>query len=190
MIYNIGFLEMKYLVSLSKDTALNASLPSTITFKLNRQIPSGSKVKLLQFNFNTGPYGGSTNPLNTNAISVVNNGILICIDNLMTTNSFTNDSSSTQTHPILSSIPQSTFFTSDSDVVGSYSMDKVTRYRQNTYEPQYACSLDISSPISVFEISLRANNDAALLDSTQLEKLSVNFLLEIEEDCDCKKNDY
>lgn len=172
---------MKYLVSLSKDTALNASLPSTITFQLNRQIPSGSKVKLLQFNFNT----GDVNSLHNHALNPSNNGILVCVDNLMTTNSFTNDGSSTQTHPILSSIPNVTFFQPD-----LATPKDVYRFKNHSYEPQYACSLDISSPISVFEISLRANKDAALLSSTQLAKLSVNFILEIEEDCDCKKNDY
>lgn len=171
---------MKYLVSLSKVTSNTASLPSTITFQLNRQIPSGSKVKLLQFNYNTGK--GETM---THVLDADNNGMLICIDNLMTTNSFFNDSSSTQTHPILASIPQSTFFIADP--LGQHGIYKV---RHNSYEPQYACSLDISSPISVIEISLRANKNAVLITEDELAKMSVTFLLEIEEDCDCKKNDY
>ena len=186
---------MKYLVSLSKALAsVSDTLPSTIIFKLNRQIPSGSRVKLLQFNFNTGSFSAdssATVPARQTELDPETNGIMVCIDNLMTTNSFYNDSSSTQTHPILASIPLSTFFTDDKDVVVSaYGMKDIVRYRQRSYEPQYACSLDISSPISVFEISLRSNKDASLLDGDNLKHMSVTFLLEIEEDCDCKKNDY
>ena len=194
MIYNIGFVEMKYLVSLSRGVeTFDDVLPSQLTFELNRQIPSGSKVKLLQFNYNTGVYVGTGQvPTYNHELNVTENGIVVCMDNLMTTNSFTNNlNTGTQTHPILASIPLSTFFGADySTATPSYNLDQRSRFRQGSYEPQYPCSLDISSPLSVFEISLRSNDDANLLSGDNLKYFRVNFILEIEEDCDCKKNDY
>ena len=98
-----------------------------MTFQLNRQIPSGSKVKLLQFNFNT----GDTTNKHTNSFLPSNNGVLVCIDNLMTTNSFTNnDLSVTQTHPILASIPNSALFEAD-----SLNHKDIYRFKHNSYEP-------------------------------------------------------
>lgn len=170
---------MKYFVVVS---TLNTPTSPTMTFQLNRQIPSGSKISLYQFNYDITSDAQTSAPaydvvIDKASWANTSTGILVCLDNLINTKSFSfsTDSSgiaSTTTLPILDVIPVELFISSSSSN---------TRKRLGSYAPKVNVPLEISSPISAIDMSLRNARNGELHTASQLEKYVFTFTLLIEE---------
>lgn len=140
------------------------------TFNLQRHIPNGSKMRMLQFNWNcqgTVFDGDDTD-----------NGMVITLNNVGNFADFRSSAPGTslQSCCILAQIPQESLFVPASTT---------TKKMEGTYEPYNPCVVNISAPMTSLDISFKTGGGESMTD-TKLDSFDYTLLLEIEEECGCQ----
>ena len=140
-----------------------ASIVRDVTFGLNRHIPNGAKMRMLQFNWNT----GSSQYANSNQ----GNGLVLHLQNVGNQSDFYNTTSGAFSTCILAQIPQESLFVPASTT---------TAKTEGTYEPYNPCVVKISAPITSVTIVLK-DGIGSDPDDSDLANLDYSVLLEIDE---------
>ena len=140
-----------------------------IDFKLNRQIPSRSRMRLLQMNWtsiDTLDGAGATVTHTVNNIKM--NGLMFKLNNVSSTLDYQIDSpNSTKSLSVLAIIPNSVFAVTD----------------DGSYEPSLSNFIEVSSPITNLEIELVSASNENLVDS-DISNFEYTLVIEISSyDC-------
>lgn len=144
-----------------------------INFELNRQIPSRSRMRLLQFNWvsplTTNSDATTTpNPIGTDVML----GLMIKINNITSTMDYQIDSpNNTKSLSVLASIP-------NDNLQGTVNMTN-----QGSYEPANPSYLEISSPITSLEIELASAYNETI-DDADISHLDYTLIIEVSS-CEC-----
>ena len=156
----------KYYLLLDSTNANATALPEA-TYQLERHIPNGTKMRMLQFNWNT----------DTSAFAGDNedNGIVITLEQVGNMSDFRTTTSSLQSCCILAQIPQESLFVPASTT---------TAKKEGTYEPYHPCEVKISAPITSLTLSFKIGNGDNMT-TTDLANFDNTLLLEIDE-CGCE----
>ena len=162
----------KYYLVLDSTTALTTD-GADITWALQRHIPNGSKMRLLQFNWHMSSGSLSIDP--------DSNGLVLHLQNVGQLDDF-NVVAVASGQPqlastcILAQIPQEALF-----VPANVNTPRV----EGNYEAYNPCVVNITAPMTSINIVVR-NSTYELISSTDFANFEYSVLLEIEEKCSCE----
>ena len=162
----------KYYVLLDTSTTSNRvnNLSGDVTWSLDRHIPNGSKMRLMQFNWHAATgQGAFDNNLNGIVLHLQN------IGNLSDFNTTYHAPPQMASTCILAQIPQESLF-----VAASTETPKT----EGSYEPYNPCEVKISAPMTSINITLR-DSTFLELSNADLANFTYSVLLEIDE-CPCE----